>query len=316
MTLLMFDSDQPDKIPSGVFAAGYVDGYAASAWASPVGFPRFPGARRIAVFFSTTVTDGDSFDVENGDMTPAEAPAAVHNAHARGIAVPWVYCNRANRPAVENALVMAGVMSDQVALWIATLDGTQTVPAGPYPIAAVQYANSAMSGGHYDISIVNEVFGPGGGSIQADAAPRRQTIVAMQDGDIVVARRGTDSALWYLRYDAKAGTWSNWLSLGGSLSTQDICYVVRGNQIDLFVTGDGPTRPDGTASTPMFHIWSADSGVTWSQFEPHGGDGSAMVAIGGTFPTPPSPPTPPTPLPEPTTITLEIPAQTVTGKLS
>jgi hypothetical protein len=48
------------------------------------------------------------------------------------------------------------------------LDGTQTVPAGPYPIAAVQYANSAMSGGHYDLSIVHTVFGPGGGTIGGD----------------------------------------------------------------------------------------------------------------------------------------------------
>jgi hypothetical protein len=166
VTVLLYDSDQPQAIPAGVWAAGYCDGYAASAWAQY--WSKFPGARRIAVFLGTTVTDGDSFDVESGDMTPAEAPAAVANAHKRGVAVPWVYCNRSNRPAVENALIMAGILSDQVALWVATLDGTQTVPPGPYPVAAVQYLNSAHSGGHYDISIVNAVFGPGGGTIGGD----------------------------------------------------------------------------------------------------------------------------------------------------
>jgi hypothetical protein len=257
--MLMYDSDQPQAIPNGAYAAGYVDGYAASAWASPVGFPRFPEARRIAVFFGTTVTDGDSFDIENGDMTPAEAPAAVHNAHARGVQVPWCYCNRANRPAVENALIMAGVMSDQVALWIATLDGTQTVPPGPYPIAAVQYANSAMSGGHYDLSLVNAVFGPGGGTI------------------------GGDELKTYIVNTPTEGQWLLCLPSG---------YYVH------LTTGAVVGQLQGDGAT----ILAVDEQQHQNLLASRPSSGS-----GGT-PPPPGPA-------EPTTLTLDVPAQTITGQL-
>jgi hypothetical protein len=161
MSVIMYDSDNPDAIPSGVAAAGYVNGYAALAWFAR-GFTRFPNARRITVF---PTDEGDTCDVEWLDLTPEQAPPWVKGRRAAGVLVPWVYCNRSNRPAVERALTLAGILSDQVALWVATLDGTKTVPAGPYPIAAVQYANSAMSGGHYDLSVVNQTFGPGGGSL-------------------------------------------------------------------------------------------------------------------------------------------------------
>lgn len=155
---VMYDSDVPSAIPGGVPAAGYCDGYAAAAWNGPYGFGRFTNPIRIAVFASTN--DGHALDVENGDATPAQAPAWVRRRLAAGVARPWVYCNRSNRGAVENALRAAGLTADQVALWVATLDGTQTVPAGFYPVAAVQFANSALSGGHYDLSIVNDLYGP------------------------------------------------------------------------------------------------------------------------------------------------------------
>jgi hypothetical protein len=159
--MLMYDSDNPDSIPDGVAAAGYVNGYAGPAWLNR-GFARFPNARRITVF---PTDEGDTCDVEWLDLTPEQAAPWVKGRLAAGVLRPWVYVNRSNRPAVEAALAAAGVLSDQVALWVATLDGTQTVPAGPYPVAAVQYSNSVASGGHYDLSIVNQTFGPGGGTI-------------------------------------------------------------------------------------------------------------------------------------------------------
>jgi hypothetical protein len=166
--VLLYDSDNPDFIPDGVAAAGYCDGYAAAAW-SARGWSRFPNAIRIAVF--ATTDDGHALDVEMGNATPNQTPNWVQRRRAAGILRPWVYCNRSNRPAVEGALAAAGILSDQVALWVATLDGTQIVSAGPYPVAAVQYANAAMSGGHYDLSIVNEVFGPGAGTLGGDVTP-------------------------------------------------------------------------------------------------------------------------------------------------
>jgi hypothetical protein len=161
---ILYDSDNPDSIPSGVWAAGYVNGYAGPAWLSR-GFARFPNARRITVF---PTDEGDTCDVEWLDLTPEQAPPWVKGRLAAGVLQPWVYCNRSNRPAVEAALMAAAITAAQVALWVATFDGTQTVPAGPYPVAAVQYANSTLSGGHYDLSLVNQTFGPGGGTIGDD----------------------------------------------------------------------------------------------------------------------------------------------------
>lgn len=295
----MYDSDQPQAIPSGVWAAGYVDGYAASAWASVVGFPRFPGARRIAVFLATTVVDGDSFDVENGDMTPAEAPTAVANAHARGIAMPWVYCDRSTRPAVENALIMNGVLSDQVALWIATLDGTQTVPPGPYPVAAVQYLNPAHgSGGHYDLSLVNVAFGPGGGTITA--AWRMVKSVASNDTFLVFGI-GDDDSIYYQRWDG-----TKWVQ--GALNGQVSDFVVTASGQRLDVYGRGLT------DRAAYHWFSSDGGVAFSGFEALGGSwksplqavGPAAPSSGGTEPA------------EPTKISLHIPAVPgdATGTLS
>jgi hypothetical protein len=185
MTLL-YDSDQPASIPDGVWAAGYVDGYAAGPryWGAPGAWDRFPGAKRIAVFASTN--DGDVLDVESGDATPDQVPGWVSRRRNAGVLVPWVYCNRSNRRAVELQLNSAGILSDQVALWIATLDGTQTVPVGPYIIAAVQYANSASSGGHYDISIVNDQFGPGHGTIGEDMTPDQAQILGDMSARVLV----------------------------------------------------------------------------------------------------------------------------------
>jgi len=162
--MLLYDSTSPFDIPvTAESVAYYCDGiYAVSEATVRARFPTQP-LIRIAVFGQTN--DGNALDVERGDATPSEAPQWVKWRHAAGIPQPWVYVNRSNRSTVENALIQEGIVSDQVALWVATLDGTQTVPAGPYPVAAVQYANSLSSGGHYDLSIVNDQFGPGGGTI-------------------------------------------------------------------------------------------------------------------------------------------------------
>lgn len=187
MSRLLYDSDNPDSIPDGVWAAGYCDGYAAPAW-NARGWSRFPGAKRIAVFGQTN--DGDVLDVERGDATPSEAPQWVRWRRAAGVAMPWVYCNRSNRGLVESALSLAGIPSSQVALWVATLDGTVAVPAGPYPVAAVQYLNSLHSGGHYDLSIVNDLFGPGGGTLGGDM------------GEPVIYRNPVDGSEWQVDWTA------------------------------------------------------------------------------------------------------------------
>lgn len=260
----MYDSDTPTAIPSGVYAAGYVDGYAAALWAGPDGFPRFPNARRIAVFLGTTVYDGDSFDVENGDMTPAEAPAAVANAHARGIAVPWVYCNRSARKAVENALIMAGVHSDAVALWIATLDGTETVPPGPYPIAAVQYLNpSHGSGGHYDLSLVNAVFGPGGHSIGGGVSGQFQ---------------GT-TKIYHLAYVGEDGNfYHGWANLDPA-SPSDWTWEDLGAPTARTAAGSAKWSIDAAADLQLVEVRDT-TGALWVRISVVGQPWQPWVAVG------------------------------------
>lgn len=164
----LYDSIEPAAIPSDVPAvAGYVDGiYGPNfrAFGSPYGWDdaawaRFSTPFKLRIATSPFTNDGHALDVEPTDATPQQAPDWVKARRAAGVQVPWVYCNRANRAAVEGALSAAGITADQAALWIATLDGTQSVPAGPYPIAAVQWASSAITGGHFDVSTVNAEFG-------------------------------------------------------------------------------------------------------------------------------------------------------------
>ena len=147
--LIIYDSDNPDDIPSGVKAAGYVNGYAHVAWDAR-GWARFPDAIRISVF---AYNAGDALDVENGDATPAQAPGWVKMRLAAGVALPWVYVNRSNQRATEDAMWAGGIPLYKAAMWVATLDGTKAVARYRYPVAAVQYANSTLAGGHYDLSI-------------------------------------------------------------------------------------------------------------------------------------------------------------------
>lgn len=159
--MIIYDSTNPFDIPTTAKAvAGYVDGI--YAW-SDSGWLRFPNAAKISIAVSAA-SQADALDVETSDATPAQAPGWVKAQIVRGIK-PWVYCNRSNRSAVESACQSAGIAQDQMALWVATLDGTETVPAGYYPVVAVQYASSALSGGHYDLSITTAAYSAAGGSI-------------------------------------------------------------------------------------------------------------------------------------------------------
>lgn len=162
--MIIYDSTNPDDIPTTAsVVAGYVDGI--YAW-SDAGWLRFPNAAKISIAVSAS-SQADALDVETGDATPSQAPGWVNAQLARGVKQPWVYVNRSNRWAVESACQAAGIQPTQMGLWVATLDGTQSVPAGPYPVAAVQYANSATSGGHYDLSITT-AYGDAAGTLTGD----------------------------------------------------------------------------------------------------------------------------------------------------
>ena len=168
--MIVYDSTNPNDIPTTAQAvAPYVDGLygpehnslgSATGW-DEAAIARFPNAIKIGIAVFATTNDGQALDVEQYDATPAQAPSWVHMRLAAGAQLPLlIYCNRANGPAVESALDAGGFHpgDGKVALWPATLDGNQTViwnngAAPRYPVALIQYANSTISGGHYDLSI-------------------------------------------------------------------------------------------------------------------------------------------------------------------
>lgn len=157
----MYDSDNPDAIPAGVNAAGYVNGYAANAWLTR-GYPRFPNARRITVF---NVNDGDTADVENGDMLPWEAPGWCQERRAAGVD-PWVYLSFDLWAPTITEFDHRGIAHPK--WWVALYDGIAELLPGAI---AKQYADPARIPGnpHYDLSVVADgVFGGGGGTIGSD----------------------------------------------------------------------------------------------------------------------------------------------------
>ena len=95
-------------------------------------------------------------DVETGDATPAGAVIWAKQRHQLhpGVYPPIIYCNRSTLTPVFNAMNAAGLhIGTGWRLWIATLDGTRTVP-DMTGVTAVQWAGEAQTGGHYDESIV------------------------------------------------------------------------------------------------------------------------------------------------------------------
>jgi hypothetical protein len=97
----------------------------------------------------------DVLDVETGDATPAGAVVWVKaKLLTKPVYPPIVYCNRATLTPLFNAMGAAGLhVGTHFRLWIATLDGTRTVP-DMTGVTAVQYAGEAQTGHHYDESIV------------------------------------------------------------------------------------------------------------------------------------------------------------------
>lgn len=161
MTRIMRDSITAADIPLDRLGlvGGYVDG--AYVW-SDQDWSRFPaGVRRVRIAAFAATNDGDVGDVENGDMTPAQAVSWVKLRRAAG-ARPSLYVNLSNVDAVRAAFAEAGEPLPE--LWLAHYDGIAEIPAG---FVAKQYANSPITGGHYDESVVADwwstIDGPNAG---------------------------------------------------------------------------------------------------------------------------------------------------------
>lgn len=136
--MILFDSIKAANIPKDAQAiAGYVDGR--YAW-SQLDFDSFPQAlikRHITVGYFA----GDTLDVERYDASPSFAGIWCRNRLSAGIINPWVYSDRNDQKACEDFMWNEDISLDQASMWIATLDGTQTVQRYRYPIVAVQFAD-------------------------------------------------------------------------------------------------------------------------------------------------------------------------------
>jgi len=136
----MYDSVTWENIPaSAEVVAGYIDGN--YAWPRQA-WDRFPNAEKVLITVSGSLS-ANVADVENGDMTPAQAAqwiSAKHNAGMRGCTV---YCNRSTLAAVRAACKGLAYY-----IWVADWTDSAHSVSGT---VATQYSNVGTS---YDMTMV------------------------------------------------------------------------------------------------------------------------------------------------------------------
>lgn len=118
----MFDTIDPSLIPPRPQAvAGYVGGY----WPTYSTLLRdFPHAKHLSIAVNAG-EDAECLDVENGDATPAQAPAWCRRQRARGVSRPVIYASVATMPAVLGGLAADGITRGMVRVWTAHYTGRQ-----------------------------------------------------------------------------------------------------------------------------------------------------------------------------------------------
>lgn len=148
----MYDSTNLDDIPGSPALVGY---YAAGPFqATPVQLARKAASILVGIADVPGTTAGTVVDVERGAVLPWEAPDEVQARRAVG-KDPTVYVSVDNQPATITEFVRRGVPLPW--WWLADWDGVVVIPAGA---VAKQYEGSALTGAHYDLSVVAD-FWPG-----------------------------------------------------------------------------------------------------------------------------------------------------------
>jgi hypothetical protein len=149
-------------------------------------FPATVARARIDVNASDPRSCG-ILDVERGDAQVGQVPAWVKTRRSLGSGATGctIYCDRATRPAVLAVMDGQGLrLAKDYTLWIATLDGTRTLP-DMTGVVAVQWGGAMTMGGHYDQSAVYDdawhpvpVVAPPAPSWQAEALKAAESIDA------------------------------------------------------------------------------------------------------------------------------------------
>lgn len=203
----MYDSVTLTEIPANAEAvAGYVNG----RWPTYTQLAaKWPHAHRVSIAVNAEA-DADCLDIENGDATPAQAPAWVRRQIMRGVKKPVVYANLSTMPAVLSVLKASGIGRSQVRVWTAHYTHVPhrcTSACGKqYGLTttadATQYTNVALNR-NLDASLVTQAFlDPG-----VTAAARRQLLRAW-----ILAQRAAGLSWTALK---KTSQWKLWRNLGG-----------------------------------------------------------------------------------------------------
>jgi|SRR5271166_555578 len=146
---VMYDSTNIGNIPHWAAAvAGYVNGSFANYGQV---LRTFPHAKHLSIAVSSN-QDALCLDIENGDATPADAPAWVRKQHARGVKRPVVYANSSIMPAVIAALEHDSIKREEYLVWTAHYTNVPHIEPGS---DATQYEDHHEL---YDVSLCQPWF--------------------------------------------------------------------------------------------------------------------------------------------------------------
>lgn len=144
----MLDSVNPRSIPADAAAvAGYIDG--PYSWTTAE-WNRFATHYKLSITTRTNVL-ADVIDVERGDASDADSVTWAGRRRVMGIE-PIVYRDQADIATNVAAFRAAGQAPPLY--WVAHWTGTAptSLPAG---VIAIQYADAAMAGADYDMSVLD-----------------------------------------------------------------------------------------------------------------------------------------------------------------
>lgn len=205
MPKTMYDSVTLGEIPADAEA---VAGYTSGRWPT---FSKlailFPKAHRLSIAVSAE-HDADCLDIENGDASPAQAPAWVRRQIARGVKKPVVYSSVSQMGHVLSVLKASGIKRSKVRVWTAHytskphLCGAECYRGFATVADATQYTNNAL-GRNLDASLVaDSFFDPG-----IPAAVRRKALRTW-----LLARKAQGWSWARLKATTQ---WRTWKGLGG-----------------------------------------------------------------------------------------------------
>lgn len=156
----MYDSTTAADIPAGSdLVMGYVDG--SYAW-SGADWQRFPSRTCVRLCVFSNSYDAQVIDIEPGNNDAKAIIPWIREKWLRG-ETPTVYCFSDRGPhgyRISDVRSECDAASLKHPLFLITdFDNDPTLPDDP-EIVGKQYANSDLTGGHYDVSVVRD-FWPG-----------------------------------------------------------------------------------------------------------------------------------------------------------